>query len=657
MDLEAKMEVKVDDGAQRCSKAHVRRLRNFGLAPLALPLAPLALAGCGNGCRRSTPYVPFLEDAATVAPRDDGGVQSSVDAGGSKPSFVAKAATVLPPGTTRSAVDGLSFEAPAGSVIVAALAHDLDGDGQKDVVAYVQPPGGGGGELRFHRGDGGGALLAGRTVGSATDLSLPSPCVAKPIPTLLALVGPHSVAVDLRPACGDAAPAPRRQAYAAFAPTVSIRWSARLPDPPPGNGWSFGLSVEARDEDGDGVDDPTFVFALEGGGPPWPAGARLEAKVPYFDRPAGLSRDRRYPEQSFQSIAAIAVAKAGKKGAPATVGPLVDRLRILHAALCTEGGAPWIEINGDRGVVCAPSKALEIAGEAEIRAALATGEPLRAIGARERLASDAVARTAKVRTEIDRLIRESLPVVTATARDLKALPSTPAKGAPAWGALAFERSGALLIRTSTSVVRVDPTTFAESEATDVPSWPWEVTLPGKDARLAGVVDPCDAPNLAARFSGHDVPTGSTLIALPMLPPMGKARCASPATIGSVAPVSFVGDGLHTLVSHEPVLIPSSLVGPSGARATGAPVTAGAVSGVFVLGSPRSPSGSHLVVPTRFGILRRDESTLSSALVVVGSLEGIYGSLRECAVADGGGRIACIRDNRAVLVDAGSAQAE
>lgn len=619
-----------------------------------LALIPILVAGCTGTCRKTTPYVPFLEDAASVAARDGDVAQSdaALDSG-SKNAFQKITASLAPTGANKWSLDGLPFDAPPGSAIVAALAHDVDGDGQKDIVAYTQPPGGGGGELRFHRGDGKGGLLTGRAVTSTTsgaEIAMPAPCLAKPQATMLTLVGPHSVALDLRPTCGEAAPAQRRFAFAAFAPTPSIRWAARAIEPPAG--WTFGLDVDAIDQDGDGVDDPTFNLALEGGGPPWEPGDRLVAKLPYWDRPAGLSRNRAFPESSFQLVAQRASGAAAKKGEAARALPIVRRLRILHGAICAEGGAPWLEIGSERGVPCGASKALEDAGFVEVRASLASNDAITAIATRERLSTAAVARTTKTRTEIDKAIDAAVPSLFGSARELKTPPSTPSKGAPAWGALAFESSGKLLIRAATGVVRVDTASFDEKEADDVPSWPWEVALPGKDARLSAVIDPCDAPNLAARVAGHDVPTGATLLPLPMLPSMSPSRCGSGSTTLNAIPVAWGPSGLYTLVAHEPVLIPSAVTSPTGARATGTlPPPGASVEGAFVQGAPRSPNGAWIVVATRFGVLRRESG--NGSLVRVKELEGLYPSLRECVIADGGNKLACVRETKVVVIDANS----
>ncbi|MGZ6065626.1 MAG: hypothetical protein ACXWVM_24705 [Polyangiales bacterium] len=615
---------------------------------------PLALSmGCAGSCRKSNPYVPFLEDAgATASKSGDPALADAAVDGGHKSAFQPIRATIPAGAPAKLTLEGLSFEAPAGSGIIAALARDLDGDGQKDVVAYVQPPGGGGGELRFHRGDGGGGLLASRVVGSG-EAALPSPCLAKPSPQMLTLVGPHSIALDLRPTCGEAAPASRRFVLAAFAPVPSIRWAARVSEPPAG--FTLTIEVEAVDVDGDGIDDPTFVLGLEGGGAPFEAGDRLQARLPYWDRPAGLSRDRKYPELSFQTVAQGATIRAAKKASAPQVAGLVKRLRILHAAICNEAGSPWLEVGGERGIGCGGSKALEDATVAEIKAALALGDPLVANAAREKLGSPALANTKKTRAEVDKLIEGAVPSVWGTARDLKAIPSTPSKGAPAWGALAFDKSGALLVRTATDVVRLDPKTFEEKAIDDTP-WPWEVTFPEKDARLASVVDPCDAPYFAARVAGHDVPTGSTLLPLPMIPLMSGSRCSGGSSTVSAVPVAWGPQGLYTLVAREPVIVPSNVAArPSGVLpAPGAPV-----DGAYVQGSPRSPGGGFLVVPTRFGLLRRDDASGSASYVRVKDLEGLYAAgLRECTIADGGGKLACVRDAlpqpKAVLIDTTSA---
>ena len=632
--------------------------RSIARIAVACALLVVAPSGCSGGCRKGTPYVPWLqEDAATSAVQKDGDV-AVVDApvdGGKAPSFQPVRATLAPQNALKFTLDGATIDAPAGNVIIAAIAHDLDGDGVRDVAAYVQPAGGGGGELRLYRGDEKGDLSASRAVtgsGSNAEIGLPAPCLGKPVMTL---VGPHTISLDLRPSCGDAAPSARRFVLAAFAPSPSIRWSARVAEAPPG--WSLTIDVQAPDLDGDGVDDPTFVFGLEGGGAPYEPGDRMVALVRYWDRPAGLSRDRTEPEKSFQLVSQQAHARATKKTQAITVAALVRRLRLLHGALCAEAGAPWIDVGGDHGVGCGASRGLEDASAAEVKASLTMGDVLSAMAARERLSSSPAAqKTTKTRAEIDRQILAAVPAVWATTKEPRVIPSTPSKGAPAWGALAFEKSGSLLVRTTTGVVRIDPATLEDADAPDVASWGWEVVYPGKDVRLTAVVDACEAPYLAARIAGHDVPTGAMTLPLPIMPNFSSGRCPEgKAQNASTTVVSWGGGGLFTLVEHEPVIIPGELVTPSGARSSGTTPAPGThVDGPVTLGAPRSPSGSYLVVPTRFGLVRRDETGGPTLLVRAKDIEGLYGSLRECAIGDDGAHLACVREGKLILFDTAAA---
>ncbi len=637
------------------------RLRFLRVVTLVAPVTVLAAmatvassaTGC-SGCRNEHPYVPFLADSSAT-PKVDGGValvvDSSVD-GGKAPTFQAVRASLAPPNTTKWALEGISFEAPPGQLIIAGVARDLDGDGRRDVAAYMQPAAGGGGELRYFHGDEAGGLAPSKVVGGGqgNDLSVPSPCQAKPTMTL---VGPHTITLDLRPSCGDAAPAPRRFVLVAFAPTPSLRFSARISEAPAG--WTFTVDVDAPDRDGDGVDDPTFAFGLEGGGPPYEPGERIVARLRYWDRPAGLSRDRTEPEASFQQIAQQATARAAKKATAAAVPALVRRLRLLHSSLCSEAGGPWIDVGGDHGVGCGASRGMEDAGAAEVKAHLVLGDVLSAIVARERLAGAPVTKTSKTRETIDKLILAAAPAIWATQRELRAIPNTPAKGAPAWGALAFEKSGTLLVRTATSVQRIDPITLDDGDASDVGAWSWEVGYPSKDARLASVLDACEAPYMVARVSGHDVPTGATLVPLPLLPPLFTSRCGDGKAGASAqtTPVAWGPSGLFALVDDEPVIVPLELVTASG-KATGTlPAPAAAIDGAFTLGAPRSPNGQWLVVPTRFGIVRRDDTTRAAILIRNKELEGLYGTLRECAINNEGTRLACVHDGKVVLFDASS----
>jgi hypothetical protein len=606
----------------------------------------LLLAGC-NGCKHTNPYVPFLEDAGNAVARDGeiAALDSATD-GANGGGFAQLRATLAPPGTTKWSLDGLAFEAPAGAQIVAALAADLDGDGERDVVGYVQPSGGGGGELRFWKGSGG-ALGPSRAVGGAAfgvDVALPAPCVGKPT---LSMVGPHSISLDLRPSCGDAAPAHRRFFYAAFAPTPSIRWAARVVEPPAG--LTFDVEASARDEDGDGVDDPTFRITLGGSAAPLEPGDPLIARLRYIDRAAGLSRDRNEPEASFQLIGNRASQLAGKKATAKGVAATVKRLRLLYAAMCKEG-SPWLEPSGEHGIECGRSLGLHVATLAQARAAMTLGDLFDASALRDHVVGNSGWNGSKAFSALDGQLRAAAPERTATLREAAALPATGNKGAPAWGALAFDGAGAMLIRTVTGVVRFEGN-GVESEAGDVATWPWEVQWPdGKDARLAGAAAGCDQPWILARVAGHDVPTGTAFSPLPLLPRLDKGRCVDGrAPSLAVVPIGWSDAGLLASIDGELAYVPKTIGGPGSALAYDAGMTT-----TPVRGGPRSPNGAYLVLPSRLGLLRREESTGAFVRVTQPALEGVYAALRECTVSNDGNRIACVRDGRAILLDLASA---
>lgn len=649
--------------ARRPKQAPGSRRRAVAVACLGL----VAVPSCsGGGCKRGTPYVPFLDDAAATppAPLDPPTSDAAIDAGSLR-AFAGVHAFNAPPGATSFAVDGLSIDAPPGQAIVTALAYDVDADGKRDVVAYVQPAGGGGGELRLYRGESATKVASASASAplASSELGMPAPCAGK---ATLSLVGAHSVAIDVRPACGDATPTPRRYALVAFAPTPAVRWSARVGELP--QGWTFAIEAESIDRDGDGIDDPTLTFALEGGGPPFEPGDRVAAKLKFIDRPAGLARDRIEPESSFQAIAQSALQKASKKATALGVAAQVTRLRILHAAVCAEGGWPLLDVGGDHGVACGPSRALEDATVAEVRAALALGDPIAAIAARGWLSIGALTHTKRSRDEVDRAINAALPTIWTTTHDVKAvpitavpttaLPTTAARGVPTWGSLAFDKGGDLLVRTISGVARVDANSLDDDGANDVTSWPAEVIFPGKDVRLSGVADPCDGPSLGAKLSGHDVPTGSTTVLLPLLARLAVGRCSGGrGASASVVPIAWGSSGLLAAVDLEMIWIPGEATTASGGRATGTlPPPSAPIDGPYVSGSPRSPSGDMLVLPTRFGLVRRDETaeTMTYALLRSRELEGLYATLRECTIANDGLHVACVREGKVILLDTNDA---
>src|SRR6185312_6444271 len=191
-------------------------------------------------------------------------------------------------------------------------------------------------------------------------------------------------------------------------------------------------------------------------------------------------------------------------------------------------------------------------------------------------------RTASRTTEAVGWIEKAAPVAAPVAplRVVAAVPQIERGASPAWGALAFEPSGKLLVRTVAGVVRVDPATGEETATDDVKAWSGGVVAPDGAARWVDAYDPCDGRALIAAFSAANETRD---VALPIAPPL--AKCTGARTSAAAIPVAWGPRGLEAIVAGEPVAIAPDL---SRALPSFVPTDA-----PFTLGAPRSPGGKAL----------------------------------------------------------------
>jgi hypothetical protein len=454
----------------------------------------------------------------------------------------------------------------------------------------------------------------------------------------LARIGPRAAIVELGSVCAERS----ARASSRWLGIIGLWGAPRLvgavtvvdPDGAP----NLTVGAEASDLDGDGRDDLLLRVTLEGGGPPFEPGPKVSAVVRWFDRPTGLSREATEPETSLRALASVAVAHASKLKDAAGVPILVHQARALFRALCAEGRSPRLtHVFGDHPIQCGSSRALEELALAETRAYVTMGDPLRAAAALEAAGEASATRTPARVTEAEGWIEKMAPPVLASSlRAVLAVPGNPRQRPPAWGALTFEPSGSLLVRTLAGVVRVDPALGDETETSGVAPWRSEVVSPDDTRRFLDCYDPCDGFALRATIAstaGNDAKD----IALPIDPKIG-ARCEGERGIAVRAtPLAWGPLGLEFLALGFPVLVSSDLSHAVPLeRSLGQPATPGA---------PRSPDGATLAVPTREGILvtgRRPR------LLRAKELDGAYPELYDCAVSDDAARVACIRGGRAFV---------
>ncbi len=602
-------------------------------------------AGCSK-CGKGHPYVPYSIDEAgpkPVASIDPALPTDTADAG----AFVEQPAEVAPPNVSEWRLDGMTLRAPPEMVLALAAVKDLDGDGFKDAVALVRSLSSERTQLVLYKGTTAGTAAA-VVVGDAPLLTIDPSCAKNPSPPpprlRLAIVGKRSALVEVGSGCPpQSAKDPARWlAVAAIDARPRLAFELFITDPPTAPELTF--EADGSDRDGDGLDDVTLRATLTGGAPPFEPGPKTSTILRWFDRPAGMSRDADEPDASLRALASGAVARAGRAKDAPNVPIQVRQIRALYSALCAEGGAPRItRAQGSGTISCGPSRGLEEAGLAEVRAYATTGDVLRAVSAFDRAQRAPATKTPARTTEAQGWITQAAPVAAtpSTMRAVSAVPQIDRGKAPAWGALAFDAGGKLLVRTLAGVVRVDPTQGDEAEAADVSTWKMHVASPDGSLRWIETYSACDGVALHATFA----PTGDADpkdIALPIAPAFsGRCTSAKGESVHAI-PIAWGAGGLEAIVAGEPVLFSADL-----ARAS---ALASLLEQPGPQGSPRSPNGKALAVPTSQGIVVRviGGTSPKPRLLRAKELEGGYGDLRDCTVSDDGVRVACVRGGRAFV---------
>jgi hypothetical protein len=405
----------------------------------------------------------------------------------------------------------------------------------------------------------------------------------------------------------------------------------------PAGSQSLWVDADTADRDGDGLEDVALRVTVEGGGAPLEPGPRVAMTFVWLDRQAGLSRDVATTDSAFASLAATASARAARSKDAPNVPGFVAQVRALWRSACADGGAPRVTgVLGTGAITCAAGRALEELGLAEVRAYVTMGDSLRAALSFDRAERPPAARTGSRASEAERWLAQLAPVMTARSlRAIAAVPVTATGHAPAWGSLAFESSGKLLVRTRAGIVRVDPDAGDESAADGVADWKTALISPDGAARWIETYDPCDGLPIHASFASTN---GDDLhdVALPVAPPLGDRCMGSRGAPARVLPLAWGPGGIEAIVEGEPVLVSPDLVRSSPLAASlGQPVNAGA---------PRSPDGKVLVVATGAGLLVQNATRRH--LYRAPQLESTYGEQRDCAVSNDGTHVACVHLGKA-----------
>ena len=606
-----------------------------GLVTAAL----LGAVGC-RGCHDDHPFVPYAipsstpsaSSIASAAPSASG----ATDADAAPMGFAPEPALVAPAGATQWTVAGVSLSAPEGQVFVMALARDFDGDGASDAFALVRPADGTNdpGRLLFFPGKAPGAPL---TIDPPSNLARDASCT--PLDRLEA-VGPRSVLVELGAQCPmrpSSAPV-RWIAIVDGAALAKVRLAVTVADP--AGAPALSIDADTSDRDADGREDIAMRVTVEGGGAPLEPGPRVTMALAWLDRPAGLSRDTGATEASFASLASAAATQAVRvKDAPSVPG-YAEQARALWRATCAEGGAPRVVgVAGTGALGCSVGRALEQLGLAVVRAYATMGDPMRAAFALDRAERAPASRTPARAAEAQGWVTRLAPLAPARlVRGIAAVPLEPHGHEPAWGPLAFEAGGKLLVKTAAGIVRVDPDQGDEAAAGGV-DWKPAVASPDGSLRWIEAYDPCDGLPLRATFAtggGDDMRD----VALPV-PPAIAGRCAgSRGAPARALPVAWGPRGLEAIVEGEPILFASDVGSAS--------LLAAFLDQPAVRGAPRSPDGQTYIVPTEAGLLVQQsiQKGARARLLRGRELDGTYGDQRGCVVSDDATHAACVHAGHA-----------
>jgi hypothetical protein len=602
------------------------------------PVLALVASGC-HACGDGHPYVPYaidMPEAGADLPGDaaTGPVPSvpSMEAG--RAPFSGEAATPAPPGTTHWPVEGITLDAPQGTVFVSAIVRDFDGDGANDAFAIVRAPEGNDpGALAFYRG-------TGATPGAPTTFAPPATLARDPSCSpidQIVLVRGRSVLVELGSRCPEhpSSGPVRWIAVVNGAPAARVVLAATIADPP--GAPALSVDADVSDRDGDGRDDVALRVSLEGGGPPLEPGPRVSATFVWLDRSAGLSRDASATESSLASLGSTAAARAVRLTEAPAVPSYVAQARALWRAACADEGSPRMTaVAGTAAIACGAGRALEELGLAEVRAYTTMADPLRAALALDRAERPPATRTASRAHEAEGWIAQLAPVAKArVVRQVAGVPMVAHGREPTWGALAFEASGKLLVRTRAGVVRVDPDQGDEAAATDVSDWKAAVTSPDGSMHWIETYDPCDGLPLRATFetaSGDDVRD----LALPVVPRLGGRCAGSRGAPAHALAVAWGPGGLEAIVEEQPLLVAPDL--------THASALATFLDQPSTPGAPRSPDGKTYVVPTGAGLVVRGPGR--ARLLRATELDRTYGEQHDCTVSNDATHVACVRGGKA-----------
>lgn len=381
----------------------------------------LGLSGCeGCSCQQDR-LVTFGLDvgphgAGSATPDDAPGADGQ-QAGTNE--WTARDARALPPGTQRVELSGHPLQVSDGE-LRAILMVDVDSDGDEDAyVLQARGPGADGGqaELRLSL-----ARVAptGLVVSELGQSEVPGVCTLSDAhgqtlaPSLVALgalyacpTGPASVSLiatlEAQPRLAERVSlwAPRATADAP-ATEGSPTASSLAPGEPPASAAGaagelpLSLALRAIDSNEDGAADLVAQLMLGAGE------AQVSVELTWLSGASGLTRDRSEPEATLRALANAAAEPLTRQPEVALRG--AQRVLSLYQALCSEGGAPRVQLGTVMGLPCGRSRGAGKAAAVLAAAHAQAGNVFEAAAAIARLDDPAFALSTAERRMVSRAL-------------------------------------------------------------------------------------------------------------------------------------------------------------------------------------------------------------------------------------------------------------
>lgn len=538
----------------------------------------LALTVVAVGCRRDR-AVPYEGSESKVTP----------EASPVEEPYVPIEGKSLPEGTTELAVEGAPLLTSAGALRT-VLAIDLDQDGDRDALFVRTEEEGLRTVLSLSPRDG-------SAFGTTSDLATLAEGCSIERAGLRTLSRRFAVA-ELALTC-DAAPE-RGISIIALESTPRVGERIRMREDASSAANPLGLAVETRDVDGDGFEDALVELSIattEGS-------EAIRASLPWLDRPGGLARDARQPEETLVELAGR--AKEALASDPKTAASLAQSALTLHRALCRESGAPLLRFGDAHGLPCGRSAGAGRASAIRAAALARQGAHLEALEGLAGLESEALTVTAEDRALVERAFGTSNANERWSFRKIGAHPAMPRTPDARRSAIAFLDAETLVLRgEAPKTIRLNG-----DEGPPVPDDANDAVLRDPSGRFAvlDIVRTCDG--VALRIVRSDDLVAGVLAGRPIseplveaLPPPAGIACPRREPIPGATGFQLLGwapQGIVVARASEVRVVPVTVQGePAGAATVLEP---SAALPAPLPSGPATPDGSHFAVATAYGIL-------------------------------------------------------